>query len=71
MSFPQLSTPEQQRAWKAQGMEIDPTTGMPYGTVLRNADGNYVVVERSGLRSITEAQADQIIGGFRNSRGVN
>jgi hypothetical protein len=67
MAFPQISTPEQRRQWQAQGMEIEPTTGMPVGSILRNGDGNYVQVAKDGLISITEAQAQGIIKGFEKN----
>jgi hypothetical protein len=64
---PQISTVEQQSQWKAMGMEIDPVTGMPFGTVLRNGEGKLALVTKEGLLPLTEAQAKEIVEGF--SRG--
>jgi hypothetical protein len=69
--MPQISTPAQQREWKQKGMQIDPETGMPYGTILRNAEGKYAMVVREGLVPLTEAEARKIIGGFGSVRTSN
>ena len=63
--MPQISTPVQRAQWRQQGMEIDPDSGMPYGTVLRNAKGEYAMVTKEGLLSLTEAEVKKVIEGFK------
>lgn len=49
------------RRAKKKGVAIDPDSGLPIGSVIRNHKGEYGVVDYKGVHRITEKQRDELL----------
>lgn len=57
--MPQI-TDHDRAQWKAKGLEIDPESGLPIGTIIRNHKGEYGVIDRNCVIRISEALAKEM-----------
>lgn len=49
---------------KARGLRIDPHSGLPIGSIIRNHKGEYGVVDYKSVIRITEEQANKLREGL-------